>query len=231
MRYRPIRRNNEFGRVYARGKSYVNQALVLYVLKTRGKKTRVGLTATKKIGHAVQRNRARRVMKAAIDEHLDYNIGGYDLVFVARGMTPRLKSWQLSSIVAKLFAQAGLPDKAKQPDAPLPATLPPARKKPAADEKARHEPSAGSLPQGPVPAHPGLSVYPQPMDRPQLPVHPQLQQLHHAGHPDPRLHQGHPAGSLAHRPVQPLGQMGLRPGAGSREVDEPRPQAAAVKTV
>ena len=27
------------------------------------------------------------------------------------------------------------------------------------------------------------------------------------------------------------GQMGLRPGAGSREVDEPRPQAAAVKTV
>ena len=120
MRYRPIRRNNEFGRVYARGKSYVNQALVLYVLKTRGKRTRV-----------------RRVMKAAIDEHLDYNIGGYDLVFVARGMTPRLKSWQLSSIVAKLFAQAGLPDKAKQPDAPPPATLPPARKKPAADEKAK----------------------------------------------------------------------------------------------
>ena len=35
MRYRPIRRNSEFGRVYARGKSYVNPALVLYVLKTR----------------------------------------------------------------------------------------------------------------------------------------------------------------------------------------------------
>ena len=67
-------------------------------------------------------------MKAAIDEHLDYNIGGYDLVFVARGMTPRLKSWQLSAIVAKLFAQAGLPDKAKQPGAEPPATLPPVRK-------------------------------------------------------------------------------------------------------
>ena len=69
-----------------------------------------------------------KVMKAAIDEHLDYNIGGYDLVFVARGMTPRLKSWQLSAIVAKLFAQAGLPDKAKQPGAKPPATLPPVRK-------------------------------------------------------------------------------------------------------
>ena len=117
MRYRPIRRNSEFGRVYARGKSYVNPGLVMYVLKTRSKKTRVG-----------QRNRARRVMKAAIDEHLDYNIGGYDLIFVARGMTPRLKSWQLSSVVAKLFAQAGLPDKAKRPDAPPPATVPPARR-------------------------------------------------------------------------------------------------------
>ena len=31
-------------------------------LKTRGRNTRVGLTATKKIGHAVQRNRARRVL-------------------------------------------------------------------------------------------------------------------------------------------------------------------------
>ena len=65
---------------------------------------------------------------AAIDEHLDYNIGGYDLIFVARGMTPKLKSWQLSSVVAKLFAQAGLPDKAKRPDAKPPATVPPARK-------------------------------------------------------------------------------------------------------
>ena len=112
MRYRPIRRNGEFGRVYARGKSYVNQALVLYVLKTRSKRTRVGLTATKKIGHAVQRNRARRVMRAALSEHLAQNIGGYDIILVARGQTPHLKSTQLSKTLGKLFTKAGLPDKA-----------------------------------------------------------------------------------------------------------------------
>ena len=206
MRYRPIRRNSEFGRVYARGKSYVNPALVLYVLKTRGRNTRVGLTATKKIGHAVQRNRARRVMKAAIDEHLDYNIGGYDLIFVARGMTPKLKSWQLSSVVAKLFAQAGLPDKAsartqsRPPPCPLPANK---------SRSPAREPAANALPQGAVRAHPHLPVHPQPMDRPQLPVFAQLQQLHHAGHPDPWVHQRRPAGGLAHRAVQPLWQVGL----------------------
>ena len=119
MRYRPLRHNSEFGRVYARGKAYVDHALVLYVLKTRAKQTRVGLTATKKVGCAVQRNRARRVMKAAIDEHLDYNIGGYNLIFV----------------VARLFRQAGLPDRALSPDAPPAPSRPPVKKEaPAAGE-------------------------------------------------------------------------------------------------
>ena len=114
MRYRPICRNNEFSRVYTRGKSYVTPQLVMYVLKKKTGKTRVGLTATKKIGKAVQRNRARRVMRAAISEHLDYNIGKYDIVFVARGVTPKLKSQQVSKAVARLLKMAGLPDKALQ---------------------------------------------------------------------------------------------------------------------
>ena len=37
--------------MYARGKSYVNPGLVMYVLKTRSKKTRVGLTATKTVSY------------------------------------------------------------------------------------------------------------------------------------------------------------------------------------
>lgn len=112
MRYRPICRNSEFSRVYTRGKNYVTPQLVMYVLKKKSGRTRVGLTATKKVGNAVHRNRARRVMRAAIAEHLDYDIGKYDLVFVARGITPHLKSQQVSKAVAKLFKMAGLPDKA-----------------------------------------------------------------------------------------------------------------------
>ncbi|MCI2046922.1 MAG: ribonuclease P protein component [Faecalibacterium sp.] len=114
MKYHTLCRNGEFSRVYARGKSYVHPQLVLYVLKTRARHTRVGLTATKKIGHAVDRNRARRVMRAAIAEHLPLDIGGYDLVFVARGRTPHVKSTVLSIAVARLLAQAGLPDKAAE---------------------------------------------------------------------------------------------------------------------
>ena len=62
MRYRPITKNKEFCRAYARGKAFVHPKLVLYVNKNRLGRTRVGLTATKKIGGAVQRNRAWAAM-------------------------------------------------------------------------------------------------------------------------------------------------------------------------
>jgi ribonuclease P protein component len=46
---------------------------------------RVGFTATKKIGNAVKRNRARRRLRAAVDEVLrDTGAAGADLVVVAR---------------------------------------------------------------------------------------------------------------------------------------------------
>lgn len=112
MRYRSICKNKEFSRVYSRGKSYVHPHMVLYVAKNRVGYTRIGLTATKKIGHAVQRNRARRVLRAALSEHLSQNIGGYDIILVARGLTPHLKSTQVSKTLAKLLQKAGLPDRA-----------------------------------------------------------------------------------------------------------------------
>ena len=111
MRYRTICKNKEFSRVYSRGKSYVHPQLVLYVAKNRVGHTRIGLTATKKVGGAVQRNRARRVMRAALCEHLSQNVGGYDIILVARTRTPYLKSTQVSRTLSRLMQKAGLPDK------------------------------------------------------------------------------------------------------------------------
>lgn len=108
MRYRAICKNREFSRIYAKGKSYVHPQVVLYVLKNKNRPTRVGFTATKKIGNAVKRNRARRVMKEALAPHLPADAKGFDLVLVARGQTPQLKSTQLSKTIAKLMQKAGL---------------------------------------------------------------------------------------------------------------------------
>ncbi len=111
MKYCTICKNNEFSRIYARGKSYVHAQVVLYVLPTKKRYVRVGFTATKKIGNAVLRNRARRIMKEALAEHLDPNLQGFDLILVARAQTTKIKSTALSKTVGILFKKAGLPDK------------------------------------------------------------------------------------------------------------------------
>ncbi len=109
MRLNPITRNSDFARAYRKGKSYVHPHIVLYVNRNRAGKTRVGITASKKVGGAVQRNRARRVIRHALYRLLPETSGPFDLVLVARGQTPQLKSTTVAASLKKLFKTAGLP--------------------------------------------------------------------------------------------------------------------------
>ena len=87
---------------------FVHPALVVYVFKNKTKKNRVGITTSKKIGKAVQRNRARRVIRAAYMENCDLLQNGYDFVFVARGKTPFVKSTDLAKVMKKLLEKANV---------------------------------------------------------------------------------------------------------------------------
>lgn len=101
--------NRDFIRVYKQGENFVNAAVVTYVLKKKRGLTRIGVTASKKVGGAVTRNRARRVIKAAIlplENQLPKH--GYDIVFVARGKTARLKSHTVSNVVKGHLTSAGV---------------------------------------------------------------------------------------------------------------------------
>ena len=81
-----IVRNNDFRRLYRTG-SEVSSLLVTYCTKNRRKENRLGITASKKIGKAHDRNRARRVIREAY-RSLEPNFQkGYDIVFVARTRT------------------------------------------------------------------------------------------------------------------------------------------------
>ena len=87
-----LKENRDFLRLYRKGKCYVSSSLVTYVLKNRSNEKRYGITTSKKIGKAVQRNRARRVIRASFYDLYSDIILGYDIVFVARGKTPYVKS-------------------------------------------------------------------------------------------------------------------------------------------
>ena len=106
-KYVTLNQNSDFRRVYARGKAYANPALVSYVLRNRAGICRIGITSSKKIGNAVQRNRARRVIRAAT-EMLPEIRGGYDIVFVARTKTALKKSTELCGIMETQLRSAGV---------------------------------------------------------------------------------------------------------------------------
>ena len=113
MRYKilSITRNNDFRRAYSKGKSFVGSLVVCYVRKNKLPKTRVGITTSKKVGGAVQRNRARRVIREAYRHLSGYVKPGYDLVFVSRGKTPYVKSTAVERQLEKHLTSAGVLDR------------------------------------------------------------------------------------------------------------------------
>lgn len=110
QKYLSLNENTSFQRVYYRGKSLAKPALVVYALKNRVGICRVGITTSKKIGNAVERNRSRRIIRAACQSVFrDYEISGtYDLVFVARGKTKYLKSTQVRKAMAECMKELGI---------------------------------------------------------------------------------------------------------------------------
>ena len=99
-----LRENHLFRRLYHRGKSYVRPCFVVYLLRAgKRKKNRLGITATKKVGGAVSRNRARRVILEAYRLSEDKIPGGLDIVIVARTRAATVKMQVVRADLLALF--------------------------------------------------------------------------------------------------------------------------------
>lgn len=77
-------RNSEFQRLYRKGKSAVRSTVVVYCTKGRRGKVRLGITAGKKIGGAVCRNRAKRRIRELFRIMQPRLKCGLDICIVAR---------------------------------------------------------------------------------------------------------------------------------------------------
>ena len=103
-----LKENYEFRRAYTRGKSYVTPFFVLYLVRTKQKRVRLGITAGKKLGGAVCRNRAKRVLTAAFRECLPHITPGVDLVLVARARVLKAKSTAVQVQLKNQLTAAGV---------------------------------------------------------------------------------------------------------------------------
>lgn len=108
MKSNTLKENKDFRRLYYRGKSRADSAIVTYAMKNRLGKTRVGITSGKKIGNAVKRNRSRRVIRAAFSAVEPRLNGSWDIVFVARTKTPFVKMQKVLEQMEKQLKDLGV---------------------------------------------------------------------------------------------------------------------------
>ena len=108
MKTLTINENYIFRRLYQRGKSVVSPCIVVYYQKVKGRKSnRLGITATKKVGKACRRNRARRVILESY-RLLEPQMGtGYDFVIVARARAANVKMQAVKDELEKLLSKTG----------------------------------------------------------------------------------------------------------------------------
>ncbi len=98
-RYVCIKKDREFKFLFRKGDSIVTDAFVCYARESKRRVNRIGIVTGKKVGNAVKRSRARRVIREAfrlIDPLLrEKTQKRYDFIFVARAKTPAMKSTQV----------------------------------------------------------------------------------------------------------------------------------------
>ena len=98
-RFYAIKKDREFRYLYKKGCCCPSYGFVCYYKPSNRRRNRCGIVTGKKIGNAVSRNRARRVIREAF-RIFDNELAGatekrFDFVFVARDKTPGLKSTQI----------------------------------------------------------------------------------------------------------------------------------------
>jgi ribonuclease P protein component len=120
-----LTRSADFERVYRQGRSIANRHLVLYAFSSHsGPETRLGLSVSRKVGGAVERNLVKRLLREAFADVEAELERGHDVVVVARPPARDLAEREglagVTSALGELLRRAGL-ERNDEPAADPPA--------------------------------------------------------------------------------------------------------------
>ena len=103
-----LRNQSDFVRVYNKGDSKGSMYVVVLYRKNNFEYSRTAFVASKKVGNSVNRNRARRLMKAAYSNLKSQITAGYDIVFVARNTIAEQSEMDVEKAMYGAVKAAGL---------------------------------------------------------------------------------------------------------------------------
>jgi ribonuclease P protein component len=101
----------DFERVRRFGKSYAHPFVVLVVLPNEMDQSRFGISAGRSIGNAVQRNRAKRILRETVRPLIPAIVTGWDLVILARKPMANARFDEIGAALTNLLTQARLLEK------------------------------------------------------------------------------------------------------------------------
>ena len=94
-----LRKQRDFSRVYNRGSSRGSRYVVILYRENGLGYTRTAFVASKKVGNAVTRNRARRLMREAYRSLESGIVKGFDIIFVARNTIAGCKEDEVERVM------------------------------------------------------------------------------------------------------------------------------------
>ena len=103
-----LKKNWEFQTVYKKGKSLANKHIVMFVLKNDKNINRLGISASKKIGKAVVRNKQRRRLKEAFRTLEPEISAGHDIVILPRAGITEAGFLEVKSSTKHLLRKHGI---------------------------------------------------------------------------------------------------------------------------
>lgn len=104
-----LRNRADFSRVYRYGKSFANRQLVVYYSgRSEIERFRLGVSASKKIGNAVVRNRMRRMLKEIVRLHEAEIRDHVDIILIVRNGAVGMEYKELEKSVLHVLRKASL---------------------------------------------------------------------------------------------------------------------------
>ena len=102
-----IKKSAEIHNVRQNGKSISHPLVVYIALAKDSSKVRIAVAAGKSIGNAVQRNRAKRLLRAAVSPLIKEFRNGREILLLARAETNQGNSDSIRQAIRKMAIKSG----------------------------------------------------------------------------------------------------------------------------